>query len=182
MRVRVASLMLICAGLVLGCAGGEEAGEAADEGMAETAAGMQQPELPDTTAQSLWAYLQQVDYRNDWQLWPDKGELYTGREPHGMLLTTYVNDVARQALTGMAESMPAGAIIVKENYMADSTLAATTVMYKSGGYNPEHNDWFWLKRLADGTTEVAGRGQGCIACHGGQAQNDYIFTSSLGGM
>ncbi len=33
--------------------------------------------------------------------------------------------------------MPAGAIVVKENYMPDKKLAAITVMYKVAGYNPE---------------------------------------------
>lgn len=33
-------------------------------------------------------------------------------------------------------SMPSGAILVKENYMPDSTLAATTVMYKVDGFDP----------------------------------------------
>ncbi len=75
--------------------------------------------------------------------------------------------------------MPAGAIVVKENYMMDSTLAAVTVMYKSPGFNPEHNDWYFIKRLADGTVEVQGRGMGCQNCHGGVKANDYLFTSPI---
>lgn len=193
MRSRTSPLavLALCGGLVgsLSCAPGEEGGMAEEEMSLDTAAiageaegqreGRQQ--LPDTTAEALWSYLQQVDYRNNWQMWPGKGELYEGQEPHGMLLTTYVNDAALRAVSGTAGSMPSGAIVVKENYMPDSTLAATTVMYKSSGYDAQHNDWFWLKRLADGTVEVSGRGQGCISCHGGQNTNDYIFTSSLSG-
>ena len=45
-------------------------------------------ELPDTTAAALWAYLESQQYRQRWSLWPGKGRLYTGSEPHGMLLTT----------------------------------------------------------------------------------------------
>jgi len=62
-----------------------------------------------------------------------------------MLLTTYVNDLARDALTNGVSLMPAGAIIVKENYMPDSTLAAVTAMHKVSDYDPAHNDWYWAK-------------------------------------
>ena len=65
--------------------------------------------------------------------------------------------------------------------MPDSTVAAITVMYKVEGYDPANNDWYWVKRLADGTIEVQGRGAGCIGCHGAQKGNDYIFTGSLSG-
>lgn len=181
MRVGTLGCVLLMTGLVaLGaCAGGERTGEAEGGGAAETARTEPTP-LPDTTAASLWEHLQEANYRDGWSMWPGKEALYTGREPHGMLLTTYVNAAARRALASGAASMPSGAIIVKENYTADSSLAAITVMYKRAGYDRENSDWFWLKRLADGTVEVSGRGQGCIACHGGQASNDYIFTGSLG--
>ncbi len=134
---------------------------------------------PDTTGASVWAHLQEVGYQDNWTLWPGKGTLYTGAEPHGMLLTTYVNDLAMGAVTDHAGSMPAGAIIVKENYMPDSTLAAVTTMYKVPGFNPDHNDWFFVKQGPDGAVEVEGRGAGCQACHGGVSDNDYIFTGPL---
>ena len=141
----------------------------------------------DTTGAAVWAHLQDADYQENWQLWPDKGELYTGQEPHGMLLTTYLNDVAYAALTGTATAMPEGAVIVKENYTPDSTLAAVTVMYKaSAGYNSDHNDWFFTKHLPDGMLDqspdgmpLEGRLDGCQSCHRAQAANDYLFTSAL---
>lgn len=137
---------------------------------------------PDTTVDGVWGHLTEADYQENWNLWPDKGELYTGTEPHGMLLTTYLNESAARALDARLGAMPLGAILVKENYMPDSTLAAVTVMVKQReGYNPDHNDWWFLKRNADGSIDAAGRGQGCQDCHGGAAQNDYVFTGSLGG-
>lgn len=140
---------------------------------------------PDTTATGLWSYLQEVDYREDWALYPGKGELYEGQEPHGMLLTTYVNDRARDAISGTADRLPDGAVVIKENYRPDSTLAAVTVMYKREGYDPEHNNWYWAKYLPDGSVDnsgkAAGRVPGCIDCHGGMSDNDYIMTGSLNG-
>lgn len=136
---------------------------------------------PDTTAAALWAHLQEENYRESWAMWPGKGELYAGQEPHGMLLTTYLNPLALDAVTNRAGRLPPGAIVVKENFAPDSSFAAATVMYKASGYDPEHADWFWLKRNADGTVEVQGRGEMCIACHAtqGGARNDYIRTGSI---
>jgi hypothetical protein len=144
---------------------------------------------PDTTGAAVWTHLQQADYRDNWALWPGMGELYEGQEPHGMLLTTYVNSTALDAVNGGAAQMPDGAMIVKENYMPDGTLAAVTVMYKVEGYNSEHNDWFWSKHLPSGELDqtpegmpMEGRVAGCQDCHGAQQENDYIFTGRLGGI
>jgi hypothetical protein len=133
---------------------------------------------PDTTAPVLWAYLEDASYRS-WPMWPGKEAFYTGTEPHGMLLTTYVNELALDAITNRSGRMPAGAVVVKENYMPDRMLAAVTVMYKSGGYNTEYGDWFFVKRLADGTFEASGRVAMCQGCHAQRAANDYLFTGSL---
>ena len=169
--------------LLLACSRSESSDNESTEGSISAAAAQ-----PDTTGAAMWAYLQEVDYRSNWQVWPDKGELYTGQVPHGMLLTTYLNDVARRAVTTKAGSMPDGAIIVKENYMPDSTLAAVTVMYKRFGYNAEHNDWFFTKHLPSGELDqtpngmpMEGRLPGCQACHAAVRANDYIFTSPLSG-
>ena len=173
-------LSVLCVVLASGCAR-ETTQETADtgEGTPQQEEAAVTPSLPDTSAESLWTYLEAQKYQETWQIWPGKTRLYKGIEPHGALLTTHVNPLALDALTNKAAAFSVGAIIVKENYKPDSTLAATTVMYKVEGYNPEHNDWFWLKRLADGTIEVEGRGQMCQSCHGARADNDYIMTAIL---
>ena len=121
--------------------------------------GSSEPELPDTAAVSVRAYLDEVDYQNneDWGLWPGTTEMYQGEDPHGAKLTTRLNPAALDAIGG---TMPNGAIIVKENYTPAGELAATTVMYKTSGYNPDHNDWYWLKELADGTDRGGRPGHG----------------------
>jgi hypothetical protein len=103
-----------------------------------------------------------------------------------MLLTTYLDPLAHGAVNTKAGVMPAGATIVKENYTPDSTLAAVTVMYKVEGYNPEHNDWFFAKYLPSGELDTGpngapleGRVAGCQGCHGGQKDNDYLFTGAI---
>lgn len=141
------------------------------------AAVAQQTDLPEPTAEDVWGYLERVQYQKNWDYWPGKQELYQGQDPHGVRLTTYVNPAALDALGRKAEQMPTGAIIVKENYSPDAKLAAVTVMYKAQeGYNPEHNDWFWLKRQPDGTVDAAGKVDGCQSCHQA-SQRDYLLTS-----
>ena len=144
------------------------------------------PELPDTTSASVLTYLEEVDYRNndDWKLWPGTGEKYQGGDPHGMLLTTYLNPAAFEAVQKDTTTpdgsiivkdttTPDGSIIVKENYTPAGDHAANTVMYKKSGYNPDHSDWFWLKVLADGTVEKEGKVEGCQQCHGDAP--DYVW-------
>ena len=46
--------------------------------MTITACGSGEPELPDTTADSVLAYLDEVDYRESWELWPGLGKKYPG--------------------------------------------------------------------------------------------------------
>ena len=182
---RLSRLVAVAVGLAVvttACRPGD--GEEAAETEAATAATVS---APDTTGAAIWAHLQESDYEANWQMWPDKGSFYTGNQPHGMLLTTYLNDVAYQALTGGATEMPAGAIIVKENYMPDSTLAAVTTMFKAAGYNADHNDWFFTKHLPSGELDKApngmqleGRLPGCQDCHVNVQANDYLFTGQLG--
>ena len=153
------------------------------DGPPRTGAAAEDPSLalPDTSAAAVWAYLGLADYRSSWQLWPGKGEFYPGTQPHGVLLTTYLNPVAYEALTAGAPAVPPGSIVVKENYLPDSTLIAVTTMYKVVGYNPGHNDWFFAQQSPSGAVEVEGRVEGCINCHMERAGNDYLYTGALGG-
>ena len=166
--------------VVVAACGSSDGGDAGDP------AGSVTP--PDTTGAAIWAHIHEANYSTDWELWPEKGRLYTGTQPHGALLTTYLNGAAYEALTSGATSMPAGAVIVKENYMPDSTLAAVTTMFKVAGYNADHNDWFFTKHLASGVLDtmpngmdMEGRLPGCQNCHLGVGANDYLFTGQLGG-
>lgn len=176
--------LALTVGCLTACGSADQDGEASTP--AQTSAAASIP-AADTSGAAIWAHLQASNYASDWALWPDKGRLYTGNEPHGMLLTTYLNEVAAEALASGAATMPAGAIVVKENYTPDSTLAAVTTMFKVPGYNPDHHDWFFTKHLASGVLDtmpngmdMEGRLPGCQACHQGVAANDYLFTGQLG--
>ena len=141
--------------------------------------GTEPQSLPEPNAQSVWSYLESAPY-TDWTLFPGTSRFQPGRSPHGALLITYVNDTARTALTRRTGPfppgpLPDGSIIVKENYTPDRTLDAVTVMYKRAGYNPEHGDWYWLKRAANGNVDAEGMVVGCQNCHSAAAR-DYVLT------
>ncbi len=161
---------------ILACTGSDDRGAQASD----APAGAPAAALPDTSAGSLWAYLLAADYRANWPKWPGKGSFYRGTEPHGALLTTYLSPQAFEALSRGAAALPAGAIVVKDNFLPDSTHAGVTTMYKVAGYNAGHQDWFFAKHAPTGAVEAEGRVEGCITCHMGQAANDYIFTGELG--
>lgn len=137
--------------------------------------GMAAEPMPQPTAESVPAHLQRERYAQTWKFYPGKQALYTGQVPHGMLLTTYVNNAAFGALSAKASTMPYGAIIVKENFTPDRKLAAVTVMYKAKGFNPAAGDWFWSKTAADGTIETRGKVPGCIGCHT-PSKRDFVLT------
>lgn len=134
--------------------------------------------MPGPEAEKLNEYIIRYDPYRAWSMWPGKEKLYKGTEPHGALLTTFVNNTAFYSINkknGLAD----GSIIVKENYTADKKFVALSVMYKIKDYDPEGGDWFWVKYLPDGKVEASGKVKGCIDCHAKQKDNDYLFTGKV---
>ena len=85
-------------------------------------------------------------------------------------------------------SLPNGSIIVKENYGQDKeTLMAITVMYRTAGFDPQNNDWYWIKFNPDGSVArtpdaeggkpIAGRFASCIECHRSAGGGDLTFAN-----
>ncbi len=129
-------------------------------------------------AVKLYDYVaKQTPYTN-WSLWPGTSKFSPGNAPHGALVTTYVNDIAGNSINAQ-NGMADGSIIVKENYMADKTLAGLTVMYKIKGYNSAAGDWYWVNYKPDGTSMASGQVQMCIDCHAQAKANDYLFTGKV---
>ncbi len=127
----------------------------------------------------LYDYITKEENYKNWKGWPGKDELFPGREPHGILLTTYVTGGAFSAIEEKKGSLPYGSIIVKENYCPEKMLKALTVMYKVKGYDAEHNDWFWASYLPDGEIVAEGMVKECNDCHGQRKDNDYIMTDEI---
>jgi hypothetical protein len=129
-------------------------------------------------ADRFMEYITVADPYTQWDTWPGKGKLYPGKQPHGALLTTYLNRIALQSLDRQ-QPMADGAIIVKENYGPDRRLADITVMYKVQGEDPSAGDWLWIQAGPNGRAQVAGRVKACIGCHQAQRENDYVWTGEV---
>lgn len=134
---------------------------------------------PAVSGKAIWAHMQQAGYARNWSMWPGTSAYYKGNEPHGALLTTYVNGPALAAIEGRHGALPAGAMVIKENYMPGKNLAAITVMYKVAGYNREGGDWYWVKFAPSGAVETEGKEPMCIACHAAKRDNDYLYTGNI---
>jgi len=121
-------------------------------------------------------------YKTDkeFALWPGKGKQYKGTEPHGSLLTTYVNERALKSIKS-GKGMANNSIIIKENYAPNKKLVAITVMYKVKGYNPGGGDWYWAKYDTEFNPLADGKVKGCLTCHGTVKDNDYVFTGKVTG-
>lgn len=161
-------------------------------------------DYPGTDAQELWKYItEEKPYTTleggGWHFLRGWEGRKPGQAPHGAGIITYVNDVAYKAAMEKKTTLPEHSIVVKENYAPaeegnkqsalwpNAKLAAVTVMYKVKGYNPDANDWYWVKYNADGTVDkrngmaLAGKPAGCINCHatGSGAANDYLIGYDL---
>lgn len=139
-------------------------------------------------AHALWEGMNGYD---NWLLTTD---VYPGASPHGMFLRMYYN-----VITIGGEPYH---VIVKDNFggkdltmemvkanQADHLAAVTVMVQREAGYDPDNNDWFWVKFGSDGVIDktedgamLAGRvakgmNMGCIACHVNAGGGDYLFTN-----
>ncbi len=132
-----------------------------------------------------------MDGYENWKL---TTEIYRGQSPHGKWLRLFSTWV-----TVESKHYP---IIVKDNYGGrgvtperigedrENWLKAVTIMLqREEGYDPDNQNWFWVKYGKDGTIEendkgmkLAGRvakgmNKGCISCHGQAGGGDYLFSN-----
>jgi len=133
---------------------------------------------PGPNAEQINAYIVKYKPYTAWNFWPGKEKLYKGSQPHGELLTTFVNTPAFFSINdkkGMAD----GSMIAKEGYSADKKFLGLFVMYKIKGYNPQAGDWFYARYAPDGKVLAGGRVEACMQCHEKQKDNDYLFTGPV---
>jgi hypothetical protein len=133
---------------------------------------------PGPNAEQLNEYIVKYKPYTSWNFWPGKSKLYKGSQPHGDLLTTFVNQAAWFSIRDK-KGMTDGSIIAKEAYSADKKFLGLVVMYKIKGYNPQAGDWFYAKYASDGKVLASGRVDACIKCHEQKKDNDYLFTGSV---
>ena len=138
---------------------------------------------PEELTKKFMGILESQAYEYTWHYEPGvEPGFYEGQAPHGAILRTFVNDIAYDAIQHGLTELPEGSILSKQNFTPEKVLAATTIMVKIEGFNPDGGDWFWAKVQPDGTIDAAGTPAGCIGCHGAKKANDWLFNATLGGM
>jgi hypothetical protein len=122
--------------------------------------------VPGANAAKLYRYITLPKrYSDTWKVWPEKGKMYTGKQPHGSFLTTYLNKEAMGSLKA-GDALADGSIIVEESYGPDKKLEALLVAYKIKGYSPETGDWFFAKfSPLNGYVLESGKDASCTKCH-----------------
>jgi len=153
-------------------------------------------------AQQLWSVLEQEQMVGE-HATPLKPFIGAAR-PHGWVLE--VDSKVIQV------GDHRGFVVVKKNYNGDHLtiadvkrnrhryLKAITVMFKrEAGYDPDNQDWFWVKYQPDGrlfsmhkmgmNIAMAGKlmkrrspqdpDRGCIYCHSSAGGGDYIFYPDI---
>ena len=125
---------------------------------------------------------------------------FGGAKPHGMILEVSYRDLLVGAHTGF--------LVLKRNYNGEDVsvenvtrdraryLTSITVMYRrEKGYDPDNQDWFWVKYRPEGSLfhnpegmQMAGRilkqataaeSRGCIYCHASAGGGDYVFYPEI---
>jgi hypothetical protein len=126
--------------------------------------------------------------------WPIHTDYYPGRSPHGKFLKTYYSmvDIDGKPYHAIVKNNYGGADITmdKLSKSPDQYLVAITVMVqREAGYDPDNDNWYWIKYDKDGSISknekgvaLAGRvakgmDSGCIACHASAKGNDYFFSN-----
>ena len=128
-------------------------------------------------SEAIFAWLSAERYRETWELLPGTLPLHPGTEPHGALLTTYANPVAMEAIERAAPTLPPGAAIAVEDYLADSTLGSISVMVRVDDPDPDSAEWRFARFGPAGEIE-AGPVDSCRSCH--VLEPDLVFALELG--
>jgi len=154
--------MVTMALLIAGCDGGGDT----DEGMTDQEIGEQ--------------IGQEIEGWEDWTtIEPWDGIQPSSDCTHGAYVEITFNDLAAQAYG--SDDLPDGSLIVKRGYDApdgSEPRGFVTVMKKIDGYDPDTNDWFWLRIADDGTLsdDAIGKATFCSSCHAAGG-TDYLLTT-----
>ena len=177
MRLRIRGLP-IAALLLTSCQGpAEEPPTPAPPPGHERTTGVSSLEAAEPADQAIFAWLEGERYRETWELLPGTLPLQPGTGPHGALLTMYGDPVAMEAIERGASSMPVGAAILVEDFLADSTLSSISVMVRVDDLDPDSAGWEFARFGPAGEIE-AGPMDACRSCH--VQQPDFVFGWELG--
>ena len=129
----------------------------------------------DGAALALWDEIQGY---SSYEQHPDFAGIQVSEDgTHGPFVQVWLNSTAAgAAASGSSETMPDGAIVVKEGYDdgAGTSLRSITVMKKVDGSDPDHGDWQFAAFTENGSVQTAGADAAdyCSGCH--SSGQDFI--------
>ena len=109
-----------------------------------------------------------------------------GNSPHGFERVRF-NAIAKAALDSSGKlpagnSFPTGSVIVKEVYSsATGSIILYSIMKKDPSSAVSGSGYQWAEIKPDGSVafSTGKKGDGCISCHSGSANRDFIRTFDL---
>lgn len=139
-------------------------------------------------AKKLWIAMKGYQ---DWKL---QTGVIQGASPHGKLVRLYSTwvTVDGHAYPTVVKDNFGGRGMTPEKVAADPAAwlkAVTVMLQREPGYDPDNQNWFWVKFDPDGGIAknemgmaLAGRvakgmTKGCISCHSQAEGNDYLFSN-----
>lgn len=194
MMMRFTKLLIVCVAALALVACGDDADSTEDESSNNNGNNNGGPELVDPNADAA-DVLQAIDNYTAWNNLGGNDTHMESGHPGETWVITYHNAEVDQAIDDGTFPLPAGAIIVKEEYGSDDQVdpSAITVMSKNSA---DEHDWFWIKSTPDrskvivgGPASAAMQGNtgdeavgGCVGCHSGGADaNDYVHLHDFAG-
>ena len=171
-------LIVICIIGISGCTYSATEDDAMSQDAEETVNDNVDMQVSKPDASSLFSDFTGNDTYKGWSIWPGKEAMMEGNGVHGDYVSVYVSDNALSSAETGGATMPYETMIVKEGFNADKELTGIYLMYKSEGFNPENNDWFWASYSPEGDVKTEGKASGCISCHEGKDDVDYIFMNA----
>jgi hypothetical protein len=131
-------------------------------------------------ASEIWEDIQ--GFENNWtepDVW--QGILPSVDGTHGAYVQIWADELAAEAINS-DQPVPNGGTIVKCGFEDESGAAldsgghALTAMRKIEGYDPDNQDWFWVKFNPENgdVDQFAGSVPMCSGCHSADPDGDYI--------
>lgn len=141
------------------------------------------PQTPEEFYDTFWRYLVKKDAAyNTWKALdhePLKDEV---ENPHGTVSRTYANEVAAKDPV----NLPAGSILVREDYDEKRKRQSVSVLYRVKDYDKDHGNWYYLRFTETGSVvkgkdnkALAGKVTSCIECHAKAGGKDYVFSNDV---
>ena len=139
------------------------------------------PQTPEEFYDTFWRYLVKKDAAyNTWKALDHEPPKEEVENPHGSVSRTYANEVAAKD----PENLPAGSILVREDYDDKRKRQSISVLYRVKDYDKEHANWYYLRFTETGAVmkgqdikPLAGKVASCIACHAKADGKDYAFSN-----